>query len=111
MNEQKQKHTPGPWHVKDHGNDSEGTKIMVYVSRPETENTCKNPDVCRVYQIGGDRSSERFYNARLIAAAPDLLQALEALYNSAPCAKPANAELWEALQLTREAIRKAKGEG
>ena len=49
-------------------------------------------------------------NVQLIAAAPDLLAALESLYNAAPCAKPANSDLWEALQLTRQAIAKAKGE-
>ncbi len=44
----------------------------------------------------------------LLEAAPDLLAALKALYSAAPCAKPANAELWEALQLTRAAIRKTE---
>jgi len=44
----------------------------------------------------------------LLKAAPDMLKALRALYNAAPCAKPANAKLWEALQLTRAAIRKTE---
>ena len=95
----KSDHTPGPWSFNG-------------LATIQSEKHC----IAVVHQLTGQSSlpsperEQEEANARLIAAAPDLLQALEALYSSAPCAKPANAELWEALQLTREAIRKARGE-
>ena len=84
----KSKHTPGPWNWEDSGLWSRWDFVYTTKEIPEFE-----------------------ANARLIAAAPDLLEALKAIYNAAPCEKPANAELWEAMQLTRAAIALAEGEG
>lgn len=66
----KTKHTPGPWKIDNTGvlTNSKGNRVFatVYVARPTVE-------------------SEYFdkwqANARLIAAAPDLLEALKAVYN------------------------------
>jgi len=61
-------HTRGPWEVI-------GRAIM-----PDPDS--KNPDsmlgICEVYDFDGERPKARFEaNARLIAAAPDLLEALK----------------------------------
>jgi hypothetical protein len=102
-----QLYTPGPWGVESDGSTVTMAGQCVIVGPA--------PD-------GAGRDEEKA-NARLIAAAPEtaaerdslreinaeLLAALTALYNAAPCAKPANNELWEALKLTRAAIAKAKG--
>ena len=58
------KHTPGPWKA-----------TARHVTAPETEDRLE----LRVTIGGGNRDDNRA-NARLIAAAPDLLEALEACY-------------------------------
>lgn len=60
------KHTPGPWHCRPYGDS--------FVA------TCGNADkrVAYCYAVFEDRSKdEAEANARLIAAAPELLEALE----------------------------------
>ena len=88
------KHTPGPWKVSSSGNDIENAY---------------GAGVCALY---ADESSEA--NARLIAAAPELLEALERLV-------AANADLNErtgnglphpthpAITISLDAIAKAEG--
>ena len=65
------KHTPGPWSV----DDNHGKRYIepIYSNEPIAE-ICKK------------KGDEYTANARLIAAAPDLLEALEALADSAPSA-------------------------
>ena len=71
------KHTPGPWRVDD--SDEEDLKV---VGRPTWK--CKRYgvlgewDVCRVDELNWDNTGEVAANARLIAAAPELLEALKA---------------------------------
>ena len=65
------KHTPAPWRT------GSGACHTVYghaVGRPRTS----DPVVANCYSTG-DNSKEDAANARLIAAAPDLLEALKAL--------------------------------
>lgn len=84
------KHTPGPWVIGKHDHDV----VMV--------DTASGTAICDVYGDSDDRPA----NAHLIAAAPDLLEALETLYR-AVCI--ADADLRPGEQLAREAIAKAKG--
>lgn len=60
MTTQTDKHTPGPWHVDDAGRDT-------YV-------TSDHEHICR---LEGNTLSADKANARLIAAAPELLDALQ----------------------------------
>lgn len=59
------KHTPGPWHV---GYDV--SKCAVYM-KPVSEGWLVRDQIAKF-----DRSEEGMANARLIAAAPDLVEAL-----------------------------------
>lgn len=63
--ETKNKHTPGPWKCR---KDING--LTVFDSQGMALANC-------VFQIGDEEKA----NARLIAAAPELLEALKALYN------------------------------
>jgi len=108
------KHTPGPWEIvqSDHG-------IVVRTESPKKTRY----GASRYAAIGGfERSdpqqlAEALANARLIAAAPELLAALEGLekefrriypiyYSSEPWCHETNAPL----KVARAAITKATGE-
>jgi hypothetical protein len=84
------KHTPGPWVIGKRDHDV----VMV--------DTASGTAICDVYGESDDRPA----NARLIAAAPDLLAALEDIargdYSDPLCMKTPE-------QRAREAIAKAKG--
>lgn len=58
-------HTPGPWHLSRYGN---------FIRHIQGDQTA--PNICAVDVFGGP-DGEREANARLIAAAPDLLAALK----------------------------------
>lgn len=61
------KHTPGPWHAKE-------------LSEPmgiEISNAATGAHVCYVRDLFGDVDDVQRVNARLIAAAPDLLAELQ----------------------------------
>lgn len=102
-------HTPGPW-------DFAGGDMTVHANRLALE-------ICR--HIGGhaeaysnDQEEERIANARLIAAAPELLAALRfvlPVLERAACrgtidAEGVNLEL-EAAREVQDAIAKAEGRG
>ncbi len=96
---QKQKHTPGPW------------KASANPGRPPTnwfvEKPMQGEDRFYIHIVAEipNHSTQAEVDARLIAAAPDLLAALELIDSNA-------AESVEWIRRhTREAIRKAKGEG
>lgn len=98
-------HTPGPWAVVEHDH-----AICI-----QTESPSKTKyDAARYAAIGGfdrnDRAQleEARANARLIAAAPDLLEALRSAVNDADAWGLADDECdW--LPLARAAIAKATG--
>lgn len=93
MNEAK--HTPGPWAQDD--------SLPHEVWAPSRR---KRP-VCSVEADGSaalELDSVDWANARLISAAPDLLEALEEIVAQA---EPRNAETVEIPQLTLEAVRAA----
>lgn len=85
------KHTPGPWNFDNH---SPALPVLgIYAADG------KNP-------FHGDRSQEELAaNARLIAAAPELLEALQGLLNALP-----SATTHPAIKVARAAIAKAIGE-
>lgn len=100
--ETKVQHTPGPWAIFDAGRDDnlfvEGIGSVCKIAR-------KGPD-------GRNRELE-MANARLIAAAPEMLEALEAIRTlSAYMISPGGGAgtLMKIEQLADAAIRKAKGE-
>ena len=80
------KHTPGPWHV------ANGVQV-----RSEKD------QLARVWMM---RTGEGKANARLIAAAPELLEAIEELLSATQHLNPCPATVEKA----RAAIAKAKGE-
>lgn len=88
------KHTPGPWHIyKGHG---------LYVDSSTAGSICK---------LAEKRISEQDEaNARLIAASPELLEALESILDSATDGRPLPEWLCERLVPASAAIRKAKGQ-
>lgn len=70
-------HTPGPWAIKYRGK-------QAWI---ETDySLCRVADVILWYKPSAELIAEHNANASLISAAPDLLEALEALSKSAPSA-------------------------
>ena len=111
-------HTPGPWKV-DTGNDGDGIRVYQQRCRPELHGA---QPLIAALDPGRDwiavPDTELGYNARLIAAAPDLLAALEqcltgdganclAYGTDTPSMRRRFAEI---NRIATEAIRKAKGE-
>ena len=85
------KHTPGPWRVE-YETDISGTEN-------DPENGCVGPvDVAHVYMRTVPGRHEA--NARLIAAAPDMLQALR----DAALALSFAAETWPAMAFDHRAV-------
>lgn len=99
-NETKTKHTPGPW----------------YSAITPTSGTWVGSDpqcMIGIARIFGDSDEETEANAALIAAAPDLLEALKALH-SCHRAFSNDPEMWTALdddarKQAEAAIEKAEG--
>lgn len=84
-------HTPGPWQVSPYGNI-----------------TSKSLTIARVEQMPGNYESEKQANARLIAAAPDLLAILnEVCMQHDMGLNKIEASLYDIAKTT---LRKAKGE-
>lgn len=90
------KHTPGPWTATERG---------------EFVNAPNGRDICHIYgqrTLGEDKA-----NARLIAAAPDLLAALQALAivaESVAHLRGLEREILPATDAARAALSKALGE-
>lgn len=69
------KHTPGPWTAFD--NDDDGIRVIGVTSRKSDVAHCRRGNE---YPLDSRRRHEEdFANARLMAAAPDLLAALKAV--------------------------------
>jgi hypothetical protein len=87
------KHAPGPWHYQ------EGADAYTHIIRAG-----EHRFIC---QLAQDTSGEAEANARLIAAAPYLLEALHACLQVA--CDEFHGEPWQAIELARAAIAKATG--
>lgn len=66
------KHTPGPWHVGD-----QGAGYPVRAEQPKWQGGGRAICACRPANRTNEAHQEAHANARLIAAAPELLAALE----------------------------------
>ena len=95
------KHTPGPWWL-DHGDD---VNLFNHVGiSAETHELLAQV----VWRLDDDKSTpECEANARLIAAAPDLLDALQTMPQSLSNTEQ---EWWDWIDKARKAIDKATGE-
>ena len=82
------KHTPGPWRVVE---DRVPSSLEVYAGKTAIAECWRRADV-----------ETEIANARLIAAVPDLLKALEFVIRGVP-------DTWECVQQARAAIAKATG--
>ena len=90
-------HTPGPWFIAD--DDRNGQSVV--------RNEHIEIATCWHHCVGAIEKEMRF-NARLIAAAPDLLSALAALMALGDAREPKNSPLYEdARRAARAAIAKA----
>ena len=102
-------HTPGPWKIFDGWGASRDRPVVVD-SIPDIDGKCVANCICHVASSNDNAEA----NARLIAAAPDLLEALECMViGAAACAIPHPKErqvLQDAVNIAQSAIRKAKGE-
>ena len=95
------KHTPGPWFYET------GNTEALIVERDGTTVA----ELQTTYQTTAHRSLEA--NARLIAAAPDLLAALKGIlreHDALQMAEGRTGDRWPAATRTRAAITKATGE-
>jgi len=95
------KHTPGPWRYSELG--SEGA--MIYPDYGDIRE--RGRAICRVDMR--DTLTD-FANARLIAAAPELLEAVEAASDYFHDFTESDQEETDLAKLMRAAIAKAKGE-
>ena len=112
-------HTPGPWAI--HTCNENGPSLDSFYLSTTAQTWDGNEEeriICRFPTGTGqfsDMGRENLANARLIAAAPDLLDALKALMQR--CVKDAehyapdgNEPIWAFISDASDAICKAKGE-
>ena len=98
-------HTPGPWRmVRFEFLEGEELEVARY-RHPDWWEVRSNPD--KDYRSMGVSGHIGEANARLIAAAPDLLEALEDVVKQV---LGAEADMWLDIKQARAAIAKAKGE-
>lgn len=116
----KTKHTPGPWTIDDISAEGGGWESIVILSKIQRDDHNFH-HVCSVDWGGsdddepaiGEISGEDRANARLIAAAPELLEACEGLLqivqDCMPSCRYPDSEDYELVKLASEAIATAKG--
>ena len=105
------KHTPGPWRIiiDDDGNPLSG-RLMV-AAAPELDCAIVHWDgFAQEFWESARGKKEMHANARLIAAAPDLLEALERCLNFIENTESEMGDTLECGDKARAAIAKAKGE-
>lgn len=98
------KHTPGPWHVAD----------MIGKEEDETDfRLCFHAIKAGDEFVSSTWAGPHIANARLIAAAPELLDALihiEEYWNRDQNDTAMSDALWHIIDVAQEAIAKARGE-
>lgn len=87
------KHTPGPWHV-----------VEGKLTKSSLEVHANSRAICELWRSWD--SETELANARLIAAAPEMLEALQMIANELPCLD----NLMSDKEIARAAIAKATGE-
>jgi len=98
-------HTPGPWAT--HKTEGNGGNIPDRLEIVGPEEGRKRSLIASIY---GFKLPEGQANARLIAAAPELYEALEAAYMVLKPQKSRFEEYVNAVTLARAALAKARGE-
>lgn len=106
-------HTPGPWEYEPNdrygsvfGQDGDGRDWNICDIGPPINLSCSSPD-----DVSGAIRRQAEANARLIASAPELLEALEAVQDmNRRAGKVPAAEARATWAKARTAITKAKGE-
>lgn len=95
-------HTPGPWVTDDVYQDDIARYVM--------SDLLPFPHTIARLELGQDRA-EQEANARLIAAAPDLLEACKLIVSALDAVRPASAvrNEWLQINVARAAIAKATG--
>lgn len=79
------KHTPGPWGID--ASLDKRTGMNIRTADPVYDGAEKGIRICRISRVPGTRFGQMAANARLIAAAPEMLEALLAAVDSIDCAK------------------------
>lgn len=93
-------HTPGPWHIR------KGPDRYIVADPEKVDGGISWVTVARAYPDAKEQDA----NARLIAAAPELLAACEAALRYLDYTDPMGVESQEEQDLLDAAIRKARGE-
>ena len=98
----KTKHTPGPWHVGHTSNTEEGKNEFIDIDS-------KKGSIARAWHpnVFSGTQKETEANAKLIAAAPELLEALKAIKDNIKELAIDNIVKVGILGLTQKAIEKA----
>lgn len=103
----KSKHTPGPWMVREAAD-------FLQIAPPDNSEPICEMGLYPAPDWPKDEAAELMANARLIAAAPDMYEALEDLISSLEITWrngfAAVEDVQKELEFARTAISKAKGE-
>ena len=101
-------HTPGPWAVHEHGHaNGEQWLSVLHGAWDVTHNYASRPGVIADAAHSAMSDATNLANARLIAAAPELLEAVQELLADFPMTYNRNSH--EAMRKARAAIAKATG--
>lgn len=98
-------HTPGPWSIYETAGNGGNIPARMEVVAPESERAKK-----LIANIYGFKLPEGRANARLIAAAPELYEALEAAYLVLTSQKTRLEEHADAVTLARAALAKVRAD-
>lgn len=99
------RHTPGPWHVCRGNHICAGEKMVALVDYNAEGLSHGSPEIVRALSLTGA-------NALLIAAAPEMLQALNRIVNACKQQPDGQHDWWkilEAIGESKEIITKATG--
>lgn len=95
------KHTPGPWYIE-----SEGNPVTKWISSKEDE----TGPVCVVFSRNGGKPSVVDANARLITAAPEMLDALRSMLKAFNVPEIDSIVALSAVEKARAVVEKATGQ-
>lgn len=98
-------HTPGPWEVETITRVDQNRQVLMILAEEHQPDTNWQDEICEVVMdYSGDTAAS---NARLIAAAPELLEACRLLMVVATIRETPACQQREILQLARRVLRQA----